>query len=117
MNTVIVPVDFSETSVNAARYAVKLLTGQPGTEIILYHAYDKVNEETESIENLEKLKEELMLNRSGNITILTERGDFLTELEKLIRHRQADLVVMGITGRSSLAQVFVGSNALKMVEY
>jgi nucleotide-binding universal stress UspA family protein len=51
-----------------------------------------------------------------NISVLTERGDFLAELEKLARHREADLVVMGITGKSTLAQVFVGSNALKMAE-
>ena len=41
MNTVIVPVDFSETAENAAQYAVKLLTGHPDVEIILYHTYEK----------------------------------------------------------------------------
>ncbi len=114
MNTVIVPVDFSETSKNAARYAVKLLTGQYGVEIILYHSYTKTSEESESKENLVTLKEELLQNRTVTINTLAEYGDFTTELEKLSRHRQADLIVMGITGKSSLAQVFIGSNALKM---
>jgi len=116
MNIVIVPVDFSEISFNAARYAVKLLTGHPEVEIILYHTFDKPDDQENRIENLETFKAELMQNREANITILTEMGDFLTELEKLARHRQADLIVMGITGRSSLAQVFIGSNALKMAE-
>src|ERR1044071_7172901 len=116
MNIVIVPVDFSETSFNAARYAVKLLVGHPEVEIILYHAYDKPDAEENKIEQLERFKTELLQNRKANITILAEQGDFLTELEKLARHREADLIVMGITGRSSLAQVFVGSNALKMAE-
>jgi nucleotide-binding universal stress UspA family protein len=116
MNTVLVPIDFSETSFNAARYAVKLLTNHPEVELTLYHTFDKPEEEENRIEGLEKLKEELLLNRAINISICTEQGDFLTELEKLARHRQADLIIMGITGKSSLAQVFMGSNALKMAE-
>jgi nucleotide-binding universal stress UspA family protein len=116
MNTVIVPVDFSETAENAAQYAVKLLTGHADVEIILYHTYEKEFEQENSIENLEKLKTELLFNREANISTLAEQGTFLTELERLARHMQADLIIMGITGRSSLAQVFIGSNALKMAE-
>jgi nucleotide-binding universal stress UspA family protein len=117
MNTVIVPVDFSDTSLNAARYAVKLLAGHPGVEMILYHMFVKPNEEENSIENIENLKNELLQGETVNISTLTEMGgDFVEELEKLTRHRQADLVIMGITGRSSLQQIFMGSNALKMAE-
>ncbi|MBS1654750.1 MAG: universal stress protein, partial [Bacteroidetes bacterium] len=39
MKTVIVPVDFSETSLNAARYAVQLLTGHYGVNMILLSVY------------------------------------------------------------------------------
>ncbi len=116
MNTVIIPTDFSDSSVRAAQYAIKLLSVHPEVEIILYHAYDKADAAENRIESLEKLKTDLLLNRSANITTLAEQGDFLVELEKLARHRAADLIVMGITGRSSLAQVFMGSNALKMAE-
>ncbi len=117
MNTVIVPIDFSDTSLNAARYAVKLLAGHQGVEMILYHMFSKPNEEENSIENIENLKNELLQTDSVNITAYTEMGgDFVDELEKLVRHREADLVVIGITGRSSLAQIFIGSNALRMAE-
>ena len=37
-------------------------------------------------------------------------------LEKTARHRKADLIIMGITGKSAIAQVFFGSNTLKMAE-
>src|SRR5690242_8184156 len=116
MNIVIVPVDFSETSFNAARYDVKLLTGHHEVEVIIYHTFEKPEEEENRVEGLEKLKEELQDSREVNVSVLAEQGDFLEELEKLVRHRDADLVVMGITGKSTLAQVFVGSNALKMAE-
>ena len=49
MNTVIVPVDFSDTSLNAAQYAVKLLSRSSGVEMILYHMFMKPNEEENSI--------------------------------------------------------------------
>lgn len=117
MNTVIVPVDFSETSLNAARYAAKLLTGHYGVNMILHHVYDKPAQGGESLSKLEKLKEELMTLGIVKITLLAEEGnDFITELEKLARHQQADLIVMGITGRSALGQTFIGSNTLKIVE-
>jgi nucleotide-binding universal stress UspA family protein len=117
MNTVIVPVDFSETSLNAARYAVKLLTGHYGVHVILHNVYEKAAQAAEIQTKLEKLKAELMDIGIVKITLLAEEGsDFITELEKLARHQQADLIIMGITGRSALGQTFIGSNTLKMVE-
>jgi nucleotide-binding universal stress UspA family protein len=116
MNIVIIPVDFSETSLNAAKYGVKLLSVVPEAEIILYHVYDKAEAYDNRMESLQKLKDELLQNKTANITLLAEIGDFVTELEKLARHRQADLIIMGITNRSVLSQVFVGNNALKVSE-
>lgn len=116
MNTVIIPVDFSDNSANAAAYGVKLLTAAPEAEIILYHVFDKADAYDNRMESLQKLKDELLQNRAANITLLAEQGDFVTELEKLARHRQADLIIMGIAGKSSIAQVFTGSGTLKMTE-
>lgn len=48
MKTVIVPVDFSDTSLNAARYAAKLFVGHYGVTIILYHSYSKPAELAEA---------------------------------------------------------------------
>ena len=59
MQKVIIPVDFSETSLNAARYAVQLLTGQYGVSMILHHVYDKPSESEEAGKKLEQLNEEL----------------------------------------------------------
>ena len=117
MNTVIVPVDFSDTSINAARYAIKLLTGHYGVNMILHHVYEKPSQFGESQTKLEQLKAELLDIGIVKITVLAEEGsDFIIELEKLARHQQADLIVMGITGRSAIGQTFIGSNILKMVE-
>ena len=117
MTTVIVPVDFSETSLNAARYAVKFLAGDYGVTLILYHSFSKAEEEATIIASLEKLKTELSKDHPVNIEVFAHHeSDFVTGLERMARHRRANLVIIGITGKSSLAQVLFGSNTLKMAE-
>ncbi len=117
MNTVIVPVDFSETSLNAARYAAQLLTGHYGVNMILYHSYSKSSEGEKATAELGALKETLLKDHVVKMEVLAhEESDFVDGLEKAARHRRADLVIMGITGKSALAQVFFGSNTLKMAE-
>lgn len=117
MNTVIVPVDFSQTSLNAAHYAVQLLTGHYGVNMILHHVYDKPSQAGEAIDRLERLREDLLKTGVVKITPLAEEGsDFIDELEKLARHQQADLIIMGITGRTAIGQSLIGSNTLKMVD-
>jgi nucleotide-binding universal stress UspA family protein len=117
MNIVIVPVDFSETSMNAARYAAQLLVGHYGVTMLLYHHYSKQPEEQESHDTLEALKKQLNEKFAVNIDTLAHHGDdFIHDLEKAVRHRSADLVIMGITGRSPLGQALIGSNTLKFAD-
>ncbi len=117
MNTIIVPVDFSGTSLHAAKYAAQLLTGNYDSTIILYHSYGKASEAAKTTEDLENLQAELTKDYPVKIEILAhEEDDFVTGLEKAARHRSADLIIMGITGKSALAQIFFGSNTLKVAE-
>ncbi len=117
MNTVIVPVDFSETSINAAKYAAQLLTGEYEVTMLLYHRYEKASEADLAGKSLENLRVNLLELFSVKIEVLAHEGDdFVDSLEKAARHRKADLVIMGITGKSAIAHVFFGSNTLKMAE-
>ena len=117
MTTVIVPVDFSETSMHAARYAAKFLVAHQGVSIILYHSYSKDSELEEVQKNLDELKADLSNGNSLTFETLTHQGEvFIDGLERVVRHRVADLIIMGITGRNAIAQIFIGSNTLKMAE-
>ena len=118
MKTVIVPIDFSDTSLNAAEYAAHFLAGHSGIEIILYHCYEMEYGDENALENLENLKNRLLSIAPLEFTLHVEQSDeFLEELEKLARHRKADLIIMGITGgRSKREQRFMGSNTLKLTE-
>lgn len=117
MITVIVPTDFSPVANNAARYAVQMLTGHYDTHLVLFHVYEKAVEGQMIEAMLNKLKEELMQIGIAKIeTRAEESSDFIGSLDRLARHMDASLIVMGITGKTRFEQVFFGSNTLKMVE-
>jgi len=117
MKTVVIPIDFSPTSLNAATYAVKLLAGSYDTNVVLYHMYENKHEEEAATKELLRLKNELSDRSPLRMeTIAVHGDDLVSEIERVVHHRQADLVVMGITGRTALEKVFIGSNTLKLVD-
>lgn len=117
MTTIIVPTDFSEVANNAAHYAAQMIKGQYDAHLVLYHVYEKEAEAEEANTLLDKLKADLQSSSISKIECRMEAGgDFIDCLERHARHTGAQLIVMGITGKSRLGKVFLGSNTLKMVE-
>jgi nucleotide-binding universal stress UspA family protein len=117
MQTVIVPLDFSLVSLNAAEYAVKMLAGSYNTNLVLFHMYEKKNEEEGANLQLLNFKNKLSENSPLRIESIAVHGDdLINEIERVVHHRHAGLVVMGITGKTALEKVFIGSNTLKLVD-
>jgi nucleotide-binding universal stress UspA family protein len=116
MMTVIVPLDFSETSFNAAHYAAAMYKGRTDVQVILYH-YHASGEDIITSENyLKSLREELAAS-CANIDYFQESGDhFIDSLAAYAHVKGAYMVVMGLTGKTSLAQRFSGTNTLRMAE-
>ncbi|MEP6952206.1 MAG: universal stress protein [Ginsengibacter sp.] len=128
MKTVLVPVDFSATSVNAAKYAVALAKEITGVHIILYNVYNRISfkslTEKEKgsrkmvTENeLKRLKRKLGASEDQNISIESEEGSFIDSLEKYVLSNHVDMVIMGITGSSKIKQVFMGTNTLNVIRH
>lgn len=116
MKTVIVPFDFSKTSLNAAEYATRMLTGYYGITLVLYHAYRDHGDRDEVMQELNRLRDYLRTVGIVKTEIMAgESADFLDSLEHLCIDLKADLVVMGITGRSGIEQKLIGSNTLRMM--
>jgi hypothetical protein len=78
MKTVIVPLDFSETSFNAAHYAAKMYCGDDSVTLILYHFYSKGEDVATANNYLGTLKTEL-LSTCSNIETISESGDNLID--------------------------------------
>lgn len=130
MKTFIVPTDFSDTSKNAARFAARLAEQVKDAHIILYNVFDKIetgsdgsvvyndHEARKTIMELAlaSVKTEMNSLAPGvQITCLAEEeSSFIDSLERLARHKEADMIIMGIAGATPLEQVF-GSNTLNMV--
>ena len=130
MKRIIVPTDFSEASKNAARYAVQLADSIPGTTILLYNLTDKIalgSDSSPLTEDkndrflvlqaaLNNLKTDLGELSGVAVELVVDEGTSLTEsLERYVRHNGIDLIIMGITGATRLEQIFMGSNALNVV--
>lgn len=116
MLQVIVPLDFSETSFNAAHYACNMYKKRDDVNIILYHFYQGSEDVATAQQYLDTLKNELLAQVS-HIEIYTESGDnFIDSLAAYAHVRTAYMIIMGLTGKTPLAQRFSGSNTLRMVE-
>ena len=133
MNNFIVPIDFSEASKNAARYAAHLSTLAPDVNLILYNVFDTLEYgsdssplDTEGVEDtsrqaimllaLESVKTELSTITQARITCVAEENhNFLNTFTKYVVDQNIQLIIMGTTGSTRLVQIFMGSNTLNVV--
>lgn len=130
MKKLLVPTDFSDTSKNAARFALQMAADLQNAKVILIHVSDKItggsdgspltedDDDRRVILNqaLQHMKDELA-PAAGAVPIeyATEKGSSLVDtLQRYVRHQAIDMVIMGITGATRLEQIFMGSNALDM---
>ena len=116
MKVVVVPLDFSETSFNAAHYAANMYKNRADITIVLYHFYSKTEDELIANNYLVSLRTELSVLCNNVETIAESGDDFIESLEAYAHVRSAYMIVMGLTGKSAITQWFSGSNTLKMAE-
>jgi nucleotide-binding universal stress UspA family protein len=117
MKTVIIPVDFSETALNAVRYAADMFTGKAGTSVILYHMFERDKEAVTAAQYLESLKAEMQDKGVTSVDWIKEEGDdFIDSLGRLAYQKAATLILMGITEREEWRQLIMTSNTVKMAE-
>ncbi|HUZ57442.1 MAG TPA: universal stress protein [Hanamia sp.] len=125
MKKIIVPVDFSDTSVNAAKYAIEMAKDIPGATITLYHVYSSISFSTLTSKDafsrqmvteaaLKILKDKLD-DGFYSISYVAEAGSLVENLADYALGNHTNLIVMGITGSSKLTQVFMGTNTLNVI--
>ena len=121
MKTFIVPTDFSDTSKNAAMFAASALAGVADAHVILYNVFYGSYDDRKTIMEtaLESIKADMnAIAPSLKITCFAEqdnKASFVEAIDRLARHQSADMVIMGITGSTKLEQIFIGGNALDLV--
>ena len=134
MNNFIVPIDFSEASKNAARYAAHIANGVADAHLILYNVFQTLEygsdssplgtDETEDESRktivdiaLESVRTELTAITGVSISIVSEQSNrFLDSLEAYVLNNDIQFIVMGTTGSTRLGEMLMGGNTLNIVK-
>lgn len=110
---VIVPIDFSDASLNAAEFTAQMLQGRYGATMILYHVYPSRGDVDAINDCIECLRDIYQIQFEVGIECETEQGDdFIGCLTRLVRSQDADLVVMAVTDR---IKILDASFSLQMI--
>ncbi|MEO6894755.1 MAG: universal stress protein [Ginsengibacter sp.] len=125
MKKFLIPVDFSDASINAAKYAIALTSEIPEAELILYNVYSSISlptltsKEEGSRQNISENELNDLKSKIGegkdNISVVVEEGSFADSLCQYALGNSIDMVIMGITGSSRIKQVFMGTNTLNVI--
>ena len=117
MHRVIIPIDFSETSLNAARYTAKMLAGKDDALAILYNNYESEDDLDICINYQQSLKKEFIKAGVKNVECEREMGgDLIENISRMAHTIRASLIVMGITGKSAVRAAMFGSNTLRLID-
>lgn len=132
MKQILIPIDFSENSKNAIRYAVDLFMESPSHFFLLFVNMEGSNYikkpvynfgtniliESEPIsiaqklEDLKKYAQSISSKNEGNhFSTLLEDGYFLESIRKQILTNNIELTVMGTKGASEMKEFLVGTRA------
>ncbi|TRZ43262.1 universal stress protein [Robertkochia solimangrovi] len=136
MNKVLLPTDFSENSLNALHYAIKMFEGE-SCEFDIIHSFnvstsslsstrkkekntrvyhlaeEKAKEEMKSL--LVKLREE-HIGEEHKIRGFTTDETISSSMYKAAKEMKADYVVMGTKGATGAAEIFLGSNTVDVIK-
>lgn len=129
MPKILVPIDFSQTSLNAAIYAAKFgkaisasnvtlfsvvsesITGSDGTPV----GGDTDERDRAILHQLEELQVSLYEITGVPTSVELKAGEFGNLIARFMKEHIFDFVVMGVTGSNALEEVFGSSNAVEVI--
>jgi len=134
MKTILVPTDFSETSKNAAEYAVGLASLISIPKVVFYHFYktslvytpageldEAATIEPHRIDSIEKLNDFIVslgtISPSVEIEMYQGAESIDVGIKEVAKITNADLIVMGIKGGGILKETVIGSHTLSIAKH
>ncbi len=132
MKTILVPTDYSDTANNALQYAVGLAEFCHAN-IILLHAYQipvptgevpvmmisPQDLDKDNAMRIHKLERELVSQTSGSLKFesVVRAGFASDEIIDTAKEKNADLIVMGVTGGNKLEEILMGSSTISVIRH
>lgn len=120
----LVPTDFSDNALHAAKYALTLANVQAGSNIHLVHVLTPILNDTllirdveeEAAKSLAEITNELKRNgQSCSITNSIRIGETVAEINKAAKDFNAGMVVMGVQGLGKTSRFLFGSNTSSLI--
>lgn len=133
MKKILVPCDFSNTAIQAFRFACEIASVSKGEVFLLnvielpsmhnsllvpIQAYEGAflkEVKSKAHKNFEKMKEKW--GKKVKVHFSVEHGSVTEGVEKFVAKKRVDLVIMGTHGSSGIKEYTVGSNTEKIVRY
>ncbi|PZX50938.1 universal stress protein [Algoriphagus chordae] len=123
---IILPIDFSDNSLNALDFAIAL-AGKRDGEIILVHViesvFDFASQASVAIENLHRDAESLMQktlekhkDSELKFTTIIKEGTASISVARIARDMDATLIVMGTQGASGILVKLIGSTTINLIK-
>ena len=120
LQEILVPVDFSECSIHALRFAQRVAAGSNSRLHLLYVDDDPILMDAATDQSFRDEHEDKMSMRFVNLMPVEDRERFRTVMaiqlgtayqviEDYAREKEIDMIVMGNVGRSALADAVLGS--------
>lgn len=137
MRKIVIPTDFSENALNAAKYALELFKYFK-CEVFIVHAFadevydtkammmrsvfEEVKKEIQknSEEALEKIKSDVIKhfnNPKHQIYTVSVFGSLVDVVNDLVEKENMDFVAMGTKGKTNDRKITFGSNTLQVIKY
>jgi nucleotide-binding universal stress UspA family protein len=128
-NKILIPLDFSDISLEAVKHACLILKYTAG-EIILLHVHKKrdvldfiapENEASDVLvtnfvsKKLEELAEKIRKENNLIVSARVSVGNITGEIMKIVEQDDISLIIMGTRGRDTDNNRFIGSNAYRVI--
>ena len=134
MKKILIPTDFSATAYNAAIFGLNVARVTNAEQVILFNAFqtpvnvgpdpmvstieafDFDSIKKDALSSLEIFKQNIAVHNTGKVDIklLAESCILSVDIDSIATVNDIDLIIMGITGSSTIAETFVGSNTLQV---
>jgi len=134
MKKILIPTDFSATAYNAAIFGLQIAAATHAEQVVLFNAFqtpvnvgpdpmvstieafDFESIKKDAFSSLEIFKQNIAVHNTGKVDIklLAESCILSVDIDSICNVNDIDLIIMGITGGTTLAEAFVGSNTLQV---
>ncbi|MEI6184061.1 MAG: universal stress protein [Bacteroidota bacterium] len=134
MKKILIPTDFTSVAHNSANYGLDFAKQVNAQKVILFNAFQSpVNVSPDpmvpsiesfdfdalkkaSLESLQIFKQNLVSQNPGKseVEVLSECCTLTTDIDTIAKENEIDLIIMGITGKGSVSEIFVGSNTIQV---